>query len=359
MSTLLTEINQSQSQLFAEKLINIMNDGALALMISIGHRTRLFDVMAQLPPSTSEQIATAARLNERYVREWLGAVVTGGIVEYDPADQTFTLPIEHAAFLTRAASPNNLAVGTQFLPLLGSVEDKIVECFHKGGGVPYSEFGRFHEIMAEESSQTVVACLLDSILPLVPGLTEALELGIDVVDVGCGSGQALILLARTFPNSRFTGLDLSSEAVSRAREEAAQSGLTNITFEARDVTNLELHHQFDLVTAFDAIHDQAKPALVLEGIFKALRPGGVFLMQDISGSSHVHEDTNHPLGTYLYTISCMHCMTVSLAQNGDGLGAMWGKETAVRMLGEAGFAQVDVESLPHDPINFFYVSRKN
>ncbi|HNC43014.1 MAG TPA: transcriptional regulator, partial [Acidobacteriota bacterium] len=112
MSTLLTEINQDQSQLFAEKLINIMNGGALALMISIGHRTRLFDVMAQLPPSTSEQIATAAKLNERYVREWLGAVVTGGIVEYDPADRTFTLPIEHAAFLTRAASPNNLAVGT-------------------------------------------------------------------------------------------------------------------------------------------------------------------------------------------------------------------------------------------------------
>ena len=278
MSTLLTEINQDQSQLFAEKLINIMNGGALALMISIGHRTRLFDVMAQLPPSTSEQIATAAKLNERYVREWLGAVVTGGIVEYDPADRTFTLPIEHAAFLTRAASPNNLAVGTQFLPLLGSVEDQIVECFHKGGGVPYSEFGRFHEIMAEESSQTVVACLLDSILPLVSGLTEALELGIDVVDVGCGSGRALILMAQTFPRSRFTGLDLSPEAVSRAREEAAHCGLTNITFETRDVTHLELHHQFDLVTAFDAIHDQAKPALVLEGIFKALRPGGVFLV---------------------------------------------------------------------------------
>jgi hypothetical protein len=199
------EINQQKAEAFAERMIGTLNEAAIAVMTSIGHRTGLFDVMSGLPPSTSEQIASAANLNERYVREWLGAMVVGGIVEYDPEQGTYHLPPEHAAFLTRAASPDNIAVTAQFIPLMGSVEDKIVEVFRHGGGVPYSAYPRFHEVMAEDSGQSVVAALFDHILPLVPGLTERLEAGIEVLDVGSGSGRALNLMARAFPNSRFTG----------------------------------------------------------------------------------------------------------------------------------------------------------
>jgi hypothetical protein len=112
----------------------------------------------------------------------------------------------------------------------------------------------------------------------------------------------------------------------------------------------------DLITAFDAIHDQTRPDAVLRNVARGLRPGGVFLMQDISGSSHVERDVNHPLGTFLYTISLTHCMSVSLAGGGPGLGAMWGKDTALRMLREAGFGDVRVETLPHDIMNFYYVA---
>jgi hypothetical protein len=164
---------KSRAEAFAEKMLGTINGAGLALMTSIGHRTGLFDTMAALAPSTSARVAEAAGLNERYVREWLGAMTTGGVVEYDPARGTYHLPPEHAAFLTRAASPNNLAVTTQFVAVLGAVEDRIVECFRAGGGVPYSAFGRFHETMAEESEQTVVAGLTDSILPLAPGLSVA------------------------------------------------------------------------------------------------------------------------------------------------------------------------------------------
>src|SRR4028119_1897116 len=130
------ELDQAKSGAFAERMIGILNDAALALMTSIGHRTGLFDIMAGLPPSTSKQIADAANLNERYVREWLGAMVVGRIVEHDPEDGTYYLPQEHAAWLTRAASPNNIAVTAQFIPLMGSVEDPIIESFKNGGGVP-------------------------------------------------------------------------------------------------------------------------------------------------------------------------------------------------------------------------------
>ena len=188
-STMTTQpFDQGRAEAFAERMVDVLNSGAIALMTSIGHRTGLFDAMAGLPPSTSEQIASAASLNERYVREWLGAMVVGRIVEHDPQDGTYRLPPEHAAFLTRAATPDNIAVTAQFIPLMGSVEDRIVERFREGGGVPYSAFPRFHEVMAEDSGQTVVSALFDSILPLVPGLTERLEAGIEVLDVGCGSG---------------------------------------------------------------------------------------------------------------------------------------------------------------------------
>ncbi len=351
------ELDQKKAEEFAGRMLEVLNAGALAIMTSIGHRTGLFDAMSELPPSTSEQIASAAGLNERYVREWLGAMVVGGTVEHDAESGTYFLPPEHAAWLTRAATPNNIAVTTQFIPLMGSVEDGIVESFKEGGGLPYSAFPRFHEVMAEDSGQTVVAALTDAILPLVPGLTERLEEGMDVLDVGSGSGRALNLMARTFPNSRFTGYDISEEAIARAEAEA--QGLTNVRFEIKDVATLDEKERYDLITTFDAIHDQAKPAAVLEGIARALKPDGVYLMQDIAGSSHVHNNMEHPLGPLLYTISTMHCMTVSLSQNGEGLGTMWGEEKAREMLREAGFAKIEVKQLPHDFANSYYVVTKS
>jgi ubiquinone/menaquinone biosynthesis C-methylase UbiE len=353
----LPELDQKKEQ-FAEKMLAILNGAAMALMTSIGHRAGLFDAMATLPPSTSEEIANAASLSERYVREWLGAMVTGGFVDYEPDAATYSLPAAHAAWLTRAASPNNLAATTQFVPVLAAVEDQILECFRNGGGVPYSAFPRFHEVMAEESNQTVVSALFQSILPLVPGLTDALRGGIDVLDVGCGSGRALIALAEAFPNSRFVGYDISEQATEGARAEASVRGVKNLSFVVQDVAKIEDAERFDLITAFDAIHDQARPAAVLAGIARALRPEGTFLMQDIHGSSHVQKNLEHPIAPFLYATSCMHCMTVSLAAGGDGLGTMWGEEKALEMLDEAGFESVEVRRLEHDFINTFYVARK-
>jgi len=349
-------LERSPADVFSERVMQIVNDGALALMISIGHRTGLFDVMAAMPPASATGIAEAAHLSERYVREWLGAMVTGDIVRYDPPSNTYSLPAEHADSLTRAASPNNMAVTAQWLPLLGGVENAIVEAFVHGRGVPYSAYPRFHDVMAEESQQTVVAGLFDHILPLVPGIEARLEAGIEVLDVACGSGRAMIAMARQYPASRFTGIDFSAEAVSAGNADVARRRLPNVRFVQGDVAELDQAQAYDLVTAFDAIHDQARPAEVLARIRAALRPGGTLLMQDIAGHTRVEDNRDHPLGPFLYTISCLHCMSVSLAAGGPGLGAMWGREQALEMLAAAGFERVSVESLPHDPINYYYVA---
>jgi 2-polyprenyl-3-methyl-5-hydroxy-6-metoxy-1,4-benzoquinol methylase len=341
---------------FAQKLVDVLNHAGVALMVSLGHRTGLFDAMGSLLPATSHQIASRAGLNERYVREWLGAMVTGGIVEHYPENQTYNLPTERAAFLTRAASPNNLAASMQWIAILGSVEDEILRAFRHGQGVPYAAYRRFHEVMAEESAQTVVAGLADHVLPLVPGLTERLSQGIDALDLGCGSGRAITFLAERFSRSRFVGYDLSHEAIAAARSEAERRGLANVRFAMQDASEMKETQAYDLITAFDAIHDQARPDRVLRNLAHALRPEGTFLMQDIAGSSHLHLDIGHPMAPFLYTISCMHCMSVSLANGGPGLGAMWGKEKALEMLQAAGFRCVRVESLPYDIMNYWYVS---
>jgi ubiquinone/menaquinone biosynthesis C-methylase UbiE len=350
--------NEAKAGQFADKLVLTLNNAATALMISIGHRTGLFDVMADLPAASAGRIAEAAGQNERYVREWLGAMVTSKIVDYDAEARTYRLPKEHAAFLTRPSAPNNLAAMAQYIPILGAVEDKIVDCFRNGGGVAYADFPRFQEVMAEDSGQSVLPALIDSILPLVAGVRVKLEQGIEVLDLGCGSGRAINLMAKTYPNSFFYGYDFSEQGIAGARSEADRLNLKNVRFEVRDAAALDEPNSFDLITAFDAIHDQAKPAAVLKAINKALRPHGTFLMQDIAGSSDVHKNMQHPIAPLLYTISCMHCMTVSLAENGDGLGAMWGEEKALEMLAEAGFGKVEVHHLEHDFQNQYYVASK-
>ena len=351
-------LEKSKAEEFGERTIRIMNDAALALMMSIGHRTALFDTMASLPPSPVAAIAKAAGLNERYVREWLGAMFTGGIVDYDAASDLYSLPPEHAASLTRRASPNNIAVTSQWIAVLGGAEDAVVEAFRHGRGVPYSAYPRFHVVMAEESSQTVVQGLLDHILPLSHGLIDRLGTGIDALDIACGSGGAVLAMAETFPLSRFTGIDVSAEAITAGRAEVAARDLRNVTLVQADAAELWLEDTYHLITAFDAIHDQARPARVLERVYAALRPGGVFLMQDIAGHTKLADNASHPFGPFTYTISTMHCMSVSLSAGGPGLGAMWGQEKALEMLAAAGFKDVRVTELPHDPINYYYVAVK-
>ncbi len=371
----INEFDTTKAEAFEEKMVDILNSGAVNLMISVGHRTGLFDVMAKMESATSQGIADRAILNERYVREWLGAMTASGFVVVDTEAMEddhdhghshyneaalFSLPAEHAACLTRDSSPNNIAVFSQYIAVLGGVEDDIVECFKNGGGVPYERFGRFNEVMAEDSGQTVLPALRDHILPLVPGLVEKLTEGLRMLDAGCGRGRAITMLAKDFPNSTFIGYDLLQDVVDYGNTEAERLGLDNLQFVQKDLTSFDDDvdaGSFDFVTTFDAIHDQADPGAMLRGIKKALAEDGVYLAQDINGSSHVHNNMDHPIGPLLYTLSCMHCMTVSLAQDGDGLGAMWGREKAAEMFEEAGFNQVEVHELDHDIQNCYYVVR--
>lgn len=168
------EFNDAAAEAFAERMLDALNEAVSALLISVGHRTKLFDGMAKIHPATAAEIARATRLDSRYVREWLGAMASCGVIEHYPAMGTYYLSSEHAASLTRAAAPVNIASTMQFIALLGALEDAVVECFQKGGEIPFASHPRFRDVVAGESDTSVAPVLLDSILPLFPGLAEAI-----------------------------------------------------------------------------------------------------------------------------------------------------------------------------------------
>jgi 2-polyprenyl-3-methyl-5-hydroxy-6-metoxy-1,4-benzoquinol methylase len=339
----------------ADRVVGILNDGAICVLASIGHELGLFETLATLPPATSAQVADAAGLDERYVREWLGGMVTASFVQYVPGDATYYLCPDHAPFLT-GTGPDNLARTMRFVSMMALVQPKVLEAFRRGGGLSYDDFPGFHHVQADDSAAVNDASLLDTIIPLA-GMTDRLEEGIAVADIGCGEGHAVNLMARAFPRSSFVGYDFSEDALHAAREEAAAWGLTNARFEALDVAQLAEESAYDFITTFDAIHDQAHPATVLANIRRALRPDGRYLMVDIKASSNLEDNLDLPWASFLYAVSTVHCMSVSLGQGGDGLGTVWGVQTAERMVREAGFSDVVVHDVEADPFNAYFIAR--
>ncbi|MFN0093008.1 MAG: class I SAM-dependent methyltransferase [Acidimicrobiales bacterium] len=350
--------DQDKADAFAATMMGVLNGGALALMCSIGRRTGLFDTMASMLAATSADIADAAGLNERYVREWLAAMACGGIVEHDPGRNTFRLPAEHAGLLTKAAGPTAISHYCQFIGQFGEVETEIVEAFRSGGGVPYDRYARFVELMAETSGLRFTLGLVDQVIPLLPGAVEKLRDGGELADVGCGRGRAVLLLAAAFPRSQFVGFDFSEEAIRAAAAEAGAAGLANARFERRDAADLGLEARFDYVTSFDAIHDQAHCGRMLQGVFAAVRPGGAYLCVEPRASSVLADNLAHPMGPFIYSVSTMHCMPVSLAYGGEGLGSAWGEQLARERLHTAGFRDTTVTTRPFDRMNTYFVSHK-
>jgi len=354
---------------FSEKMIRILNYGALNLALAIGYRTGLLDAMDLLEnPQTADSISHKSGLNLRYIQEWLAVMVSGEIVELSrtpDGENLYYLPQHCGDFITRRAGNANLGVYAQEMPLLtvSALED-VIRGFKSGAGVSYDNYPKFQEFMSQLADAKHAQVLVDRFLPAVDDgrLVGRLQAGIRVCDLGCAQGVALMLMAKAFPRSRFVGIDISGEAIAEARREARRQQLDNLDFMVSDAAllskNVELKQSFEYVTAFDAIHDQTRPRDVLRGIYHMLVADGLFSMVDIAAESNLADNLDHPMGPFLYTVSLMHCMPVGLVDGGAGLGMMWGREKAVALLKEAGFQKVQVLEMPDDPFNFHFFCRK-
>lgn len=350
-------LDESRAGAFAEQLMVTYTSGLLTLMIDVGQRTGLFAALAA-GPATSAGLAERAGLQERYVRECLGALVTGGIVDYTADGGVYTLPAEHAVCLTGGGSWD-LSPMSRVVTHLAKHVDQLAEVFRVGGGIPYARYRPEFTTVMDGLSRGLVDEQLISGIVEPAGLGRQLAKGSTVADIGCGTGHSTNLLARAYPKSTFTGYDLAFDALDQGRAEAAEWGLTNVAFRQVDLVELPVTAELDAVFAFDVVHDQVDPAAVLRRVHDALRPGGVFVMMDTRRSSRLEENVGNPLAPLLYAVSTLHCMTVSLAHDGAGLGTAWGEQTARRMLADAGFSGVDVREVPDDPLDSVYLAYRD
>lgn len=344
------------ADIYAGRIVRTINGGFTSLMISVGHRTGLFDVLAVLPPATSGAIANAAGLAERPVREWLAALVSAHIIHYEARSDTFFLPIEYAAVLARSAGSNSLAPVAELLSSLASLEDLVVTAFRSGGGVTPEAYEQANALISGSKWMHFDDSALDSLLDLLPGMSERLDRGAAVLDVGCGDGAMLLAMARRFPRSMFRGYDLSREAIARASERVDEAGLENVDFAVGDGASIEEPYSYDLILAFESIHEHGFPRLALRHIAAALQRDGLFVMQELAVSSQLSKAAEHPLAPMLFSLSCMQSVPVALAQDGEAFGKLWGEERAMQLLVEAGFRRVRIERSAADPTSYYAIA---
>lgn len=346
-----TEFDRAKSKAFAQRLMGIYGDAMLTNFIALGTRTGLTAALAE-GPGTSAAIAERAGLHERYVREWLHGMTTGGIVEHD--DGVFALPPEHAMSLTGDSFFNTTAIAAMAAASGGNL-DQVARMFATGEGTPFHEqAGDMPSMMDDLSRARFETFLIDSYLGSVEGLSDRLAEGIDVVDVGCGTGKVPQLIAEAYPASTVTGLDLSEPSIAKAREDAAALGLTNVEFLAAPLEALTGPR--DLITAFDVIHDLGDPAGAVAHIRSCLADDGLFVMCDSAAPTSVDAQAELPWAPMMYGLSVFGCVGTARSQGGEGLGNMWGQEAAMELLGDAGFTRVLTLPAKGDPMNALYVA---
>jgi 2-polyprenyl-3-methyl-5-hydroxy-6-metoxy-1,4-benzoquinol methylase len=356
MATEMT-MDQVKADAFLEKVLGDTSGTTVTILAGIGDRLGLFKDLASHGPATSAELAERAIVNQRYAREWLGAMASAGYLEYDPATTRFTLPQEYIPVLAQEGGP--VFFGGVYQALAGMIGplSQLERAFREGGGVPQSAYDdNMWDGMERFTASWFENYLLQEWIPAMPDVQAKLEQGANVCDVGCGRGRALIKLAQAFPRSRYIGYDAFEPTIGRATANAEAAGVVDrVRFEARDVSN-SLPQQYDVITTFDVVHDAVDPRGLLRAIRQALKPGGIYVCLEVNASDKLEENAG-VLGAMFYSFSVLYCMTTSLAHHGEGLGTAGANEQKLRELcREAGFSSV--RRLPfEDPFNILYEIR--
>ncbi|MGW0811854.1 methyltransferase domain-containing protein [Streptomyces viridiviolaceus] len=346
-------VDEAKLEAFMKKALGDISGMMTVGQCHLGDRLGLFRDLAANGPAGSQELADRLNLHERYVREWLRGLTAAGYLE-EPQPGRFVLPAEHAPALADESGPMFLGGIYQMMPAALAPYQRLIEAFRNGGGVRQSDYpDLLWDGMSRFTGSWFESVMVDDWLSTFPHVVERLERGIDVADVGCGAGRALIVLARRFPRSRFTGFDILPVQVERARANAERAGVADrVGFETADAVR-GLPGRYDLVTTFDVVHDAAEPKRLLAALRAAVKDDGDYLMLEVNCEDRP-EDNVGPVASVLYGFSMFYCMTTSLADGGAALGTCGMPEAVVRRLcAEAGFSEV-ARSTADDPFNVLY-----
>lgn len=355
----MAELDAGRLKDYAKVVFGALGGAMTSAMICLGDRLGLYRAMADGEPVDSTALAAKTGLAERWVREWLHQQGAAGVLEHR-GDGRFALSPEGCAVLAEEGSPAFGAGFFSHFPQMMSVVERLPEAFRSGVGLPYDAFGAEGAAGIERGfAPWFRALLVPLALPAVAGLTDTLEAGTDVADVGCGGGVALIEMAKAFPRSTFHGWDVSAHALARAEENRAAAGVANVTFHDARRDPLPADGRFGFVTTFDCLHDMTHPDAVMGAIRSAIRPDGVWLICDIKARDGYEANVaKNPMAAMMYGTSVLTCMSSALSEpGGAGLGTLGlTADLAKRMTREAGFTSFEPLDLGH-PINAFYVVR--
>jgi SAM-dependent methyltransferase len=341
------------------KQVGVDFGAALTVALAfIGDRLGIFRAMADGVSRTTSKLAEHCGLDERYIREWATTMAAAGYLDYNAADEIFCLNPEQALVLAREDNTFFMSGGFQYAVACYRQIPRLMESFQHGGGVPFSDFGSdIVEAIERLFRAGYEQWVAPEWIPAVPDVHQRLTAGGLAAEVGCGSGQCVIPVAMAYPNSRFYGYDVDQLSIERARQKAVLAGISQrVTFERIAAEELRYADRFDLVTAFNCIHDMAYPRAALAAIRRIVKPTGAFLWSEAHAGDRLKENLNLQ-GRTMYAASTMHCMTVSLAQGGEGLGSVIGETKARGMAQEAGF--IGFERLAvRNPVHQIFVLRR-
>ncbi len=335
-----------------------LKEGEVAsAVMHIGSKLHLFQALADAGVTTSEELAEATGLHERWLREWLHLMTSLDLVQHEDGRFAFT-PEAHVA-LAQPGHPQYQ--GGVFGPPISQHEiDRTIEAFSTGIGMTWDEHGaetcHFQAAMGAGGQRTnLVPIILDSI----DGMTDRLTAGATVVDVGCGAGVAATAIAEAFPAARVIGLDPSTHAIAAANERAAESGLDNLSFRAATFDDLGDHTDVDLLLTLDVIHDLPRPGAAVHAARTALADDGVWMVADIKALDGLEANRKIPAVSLMYGMSILYCMSSAMSEpGGAGLGTL-GLTVGVfeELVQAAGFAGFETREFEVDLMNRYYEVR--
>jgi SAM-dependent methyltransferase len=329
---------QAQIEAFVGRMVGDMGATASAALVVVGDRLGLYKALADGGPATAHELATRTGTAERYVHEWLSAQAAAGYITFDAAADRFHLTPEQAMVFADEGGPAFMAGFFEIAEAMFRGIPKVVDAFRSGRGVGWHEHARCLFCGTERFFRTSYNHhLVSEWLPALDGVVAKLEAGATVADIGCGHGASTILMAQAFPRSRFIGFDYHLPSVAAARDAADAAEVADrVTFEAASAKEFPARG-YDLVAAFDCLHDMGDPVGVAAHVRSALADGGTWMIVEPFAHDRLADNLN-PVGRVYYAASTMICTPASLSQEvGLGLGAQAGEQRLRDVVTSGGF----------------------
>jgi SAM-dependent methyltransferase len=348
-------MDQGKMESFQERIFSELNAGMSILSLQLGETLGLFRILGDSGPSTSHDLAEQTGYSERYLREWLECMVAGGYLDHDSERGMFSLPPEHAEVLTKPESQWSAIGMFGWLSSFGSVMPLLTEAFQTGGGVPYEDYGL--DMVTAQAMSTRPMFVNDYVsnwIAAMPDIEAKLKVGGRVAEVGCGLGWSSIALAQGMPNVAIDAVDPDDLSIEKAEQNAKEAGVSNrIRFHPTTIEEASIDGPYDLITAFECLHDMPYPVSALERMRKLTSPDGAVLIADEAVGDTLQENTNF-MGHFFYNFSVLHCLPQALAfPDSAGTGTVIKPSIVRQYADEAGFSEVRILNIENPQFRFY------